>query len=74
MDGLEKLLIGIPLAALGWVEVRIRGKVSHKTFDATIIPMQEGQKRIESHLYDLLKERRITPTMDVPDEIKNNGK
>lgn len=75
MNGyLDKVIYGWPILIIGWFEVRVRGKVSHRTFDATIIPMQKREERIESHLYDLLKERHITPTMDVPDGIKNNAR
>jgi hypothetical protein len=59
---------------IGSIEWRMRNKVSQKTFDATIKPMQKGQERIESHLYDLLKERHIIPTRDVPENIKNGSR
>ena len=70
----ETVGVGGFLAWLGSFEWRLKNKVSLRTFDATIVPMQKGQERIESHLYDLLKERCITPTMDVPENIKNNSK
>jgi len=74
MDGFtEKLLVGIPLAVLGWMEIRVRGKVSHKTFEATVQPIQKQNDRIESHLWDLMQAQKITPSRDVPDEIKHNG-
>jgi len=64
----------ILLAWVGSFEWRLRSKVSHKTFDATIIPIQTQQNRMESHLWDIMKAGKIKPTVDVPDEIKNNGK
>jgi len=64
---------GVAIAYIGSLETRLRGKIGrrecrrvHNGLDATI-------NRIESHLWDLLKAQNIEPSMDVPEEIKNNN-
>jgi len=58
MNGItEKILIGLPIAVVGWFEVRIRSKVNNKRFEdykEYIKERFDDQKdqlnRIEDHL------------------------
>jgi len=64
--------IGLAVAGL-WLssqEWRLRGKVDKERFS----DLQAQTNRIESHQWDIMKELKIQPSMDVPEEIKNNGK
>ena len=59
-------VIGIWIASL---EVRLRNRVSRKEFDLVVA---QGV-RLESHIWDIMKAQKIIPTMEPPDEIKNNS-
>lgn len=72
VNGLDKIVgaFMIPLVWIGSIEWRLRNKVSRDTFDV----QQAQTNRIESHLWDLMKAQHITPSIEPPDEIKNNHK
>jgi len=62
---------------LGWVtslETRLRGKVSKDTCEVARGQFTAQLTRIESHVWDIMKAQGVTPTMEVPDDIKNNNK
>jgi len=66
-----KELIAIPIIG-AWVasfEVRLRHKVGRKEFELMVA---QGI-RLESHMWDIMKAQKITPTIEPPDEIKNNS-
>ena len=73
MEMIEKYALAPAIILLTWLgsfEWRLKSKVSHKTFDATINPIQKSKDRIESHLWDIMQAQNIQPTIDVPDTIK----
>ena len=70
MNGLIEKIAGILLVAyVGTTEWRIRGKVSRKEFDLVVA---QGT-RLESHIWDIMKAQNIKPSIEPPDEIKNNN-
>lgn len=68
----EIIILLAMLGFFGSLEWRIRSKVSHKTFDAIIRIVTEQNKRLESHIWDIMREMKIQPSMEPPEEIKNN--
>ena len=70
-------LLGI-FGAFGlWVasiEYRITRKVNHKYCDTQHTTVNGQLERIESHLWDIMQEGGIQPTVSVPENIKNNSK
>jgi len=66
-----KELIVIPIVG-AWIasfEVRLRNKVGRKEFELIVA---QGI-RLESHIWDIMKAQKIKPTIEPPDEIKNNS-
>lgn len=70
--GLVMAPAAVMLAWVGSMEWRLRSKVSQRLCDNVRPDMKDRMTRIESHIYDLLRERKIKPTMDPPEEIRNN--
>jgi len=71
MNGFMKELIVIPIVG-AWIasfEVRLRNKVGRKEFELIVA---QGI-RLESHIWDIMKAQKIKPTIEPPDEIKNNS-
>lgn len=72
MNGLFEKIVAPGVIFLAWVgsfEVRLRGKVSRNEFDHVVA---QGN-RLESHIWDIMKAQGIKPTVEPPEEIKNNG-
>ena len=70
MNGLEKLIgiFAIPAIWMASIELRLRNKVSNDRFD----DLKNQNDRLESHLWNIMKAQHIEPTVDIPEEIKNN--
>jgi len=69
-----ELLIATPLIG-AWIasfEMRLRNRVGRKEFDLFVNQSVSQGSRLESHIWDIMKAQKITPTIEVPDEIKNN--
>lgn len=73
MNGsIEKILgaFALPLVWMGSFEWRLRNKVGKDRF----ADLQTQMNRIESHQWDMLKAQNIKPSVEPPEEIKNNSK
>jgi len=76
MNGLiEKVAVPatIFLAWIGSFEVRLRNKVSRKEFDLFVGQSMSQGTRLESHIWDIMKAQGVKPSIEPPDEIKNNS-
>lgn len=72
MFGYEQIAAVVMPPLVGWIglfELRLRNRVSKDRFN----DLKAQTDRVESHLWDLMKDRGITPSMDVPENLKNNG-
>ncbi len=63
---------GAALAYLGSIETRLRTKIGRKECRRVHNGLDKKIDRIESHLWDLLCAQNIKPSVDPPEEIKNN--
>jgi len=70
----EKAVLAIMGLWLGSGEFRLRNKVSTRECDSRYNHLVLQNTRIESHLWDIMKAQKITPSIEPPDEIKNNNK
>jgi hypothetical protein len=60
----------IALVWVGSIEYRLRGKVGREQCAIVSDIYREQSIRLESHMYDLLKERGINPSIEPPEEVK----
>ena len=69
-NGFEKAIgiFSLPALWIASIEVRLKNKVSKDRFT----DLKEQNDRLESHLWDLMQAQHVTPTIAVPEEIKNN--
>ena len=70
---LEKYAVVPAVGFVAWLssfEWRLRNKIGKDRFN----DLKAQMDRTESHLWDLMKAQNITPSIDVPEDIKNNGK
>ena len=74
MNGTLINLGSIPVigAWIASIEIRLRNKVSRKEFDLFVKQSMNQGTRLESHIWDIMKAQKITPTIEPPDEIKNS--
>ena len=73
MNGTWEKIIGVamlPAFWLGSIEVRLRNKVGRDEFNLVVA---QG-KLTQTWLWDIMKAQNITPSIEPPDEIKNNHK
>jgi len=73
MGGAVETVIGTITGAAAWmasVEWRLKGKVSKDRFADQQIQL----KRLESHIWDIMRAGNVKATIEPPDEIKNNNK
>ena len=74
MNGIwEKAVFAIMGLWMGSGELRLRNKVSTRECDTRYNHLINQNTRIESHLWDIMRERGIKPSMEPPDNIKNNN-
>ena len=73
MNGIIEKVVAPGVVLLAWVgsfEWRLRNKVGRNEFNHVVAQ----NNRLESHIWDIMKAQNITPTIEVPEEIKNNTK
>ena len=74
MNGLlEKALLAIMGLWVGSEELRLRNKVNIRECDTRYNHLATQTNRVESHLWDIMKAQKITPSIDPPEEIKNSN-
>ena len=75
MNGWEKIIaaIGANLVWVGSMEWRVRNKVGRKEFDLFVTQSMSQGTRLESHIWDIMKAQGVKPSIEPPDEIKNNS-
>lgn len=74
---LEKIVPPSVVVFLAWIgsfEWRLRNKIGRKEFDLFVSQSMTQGTRLESHIWDIMKAQNITPSIEVPEEIKNNNK
>lgn len=69
--GFERVGIILVGAYVAFNEWRHKNSVSSKRFQDFQTASASQMNRIESHVWDIMKDRGITPTQEIPDEIKN---
>jgi hypothetical protein len=76
MEGgiLEKAALAIAGLWVGAQEFRLKNKVSVRECDTRYNHLINQSNRIESHLWDIMQAQKITPSMEPPEEIRNNSK
>ena len=76
MNGTWEKIVGVAMLPAFWlasIEIRLRNKVSIRECDTRYNHLINQNTRIESHLWDIMRERGIKPSMELPDNIKNNN-
>ena len=70
-NGVEKLGMILVGAYVAFNEWRHKNSVSAKRFQDFQKASTAQMERLESHMWDIMRKEGISPTREIPDEIKN---
>ena len=75
MNGTLINLGSIPVigAWIASIEIRLRSRVGRKEFELFVSQSMSQGTRLESHIWDIMKAQGVKPSIEPPEEIKNNS-